>query len=467
MDKTKPKVYGVVKAVHGQTVEVEIQSQEQPKNLELLTSPDDPQLRLEVYVQSKGIATCLIISQDITLYRGLPVYGTETGLEISVGKGLLGRVVNLFGEPVDNAGKIKDIAKKRSIYAAPPPVNSQARKPEILETGIKAIDFLTPFLKGGKIGFIGGAGVGKTILLTELIHNISARHEGVSIFAGIGERIREAQELKQRLVESNVINNTIMVIGQMNESAVIRFRVGFAGAAIAEYFRDEEKKDVLFFVDNMFRFVQAGNEVSTTIGTIPSEQAYQATLQSEVGSFEDRLVSTDSGSLTSVQTVFVPADELTDAGVNTIMSFLDTAVVLSRSVAQMGYYPPLDIAQSSSSTVNKELLGEEHYSVLTRFQKLYLRYQELAHIVAIIGEAELSQTDRAIYNRVKKVINYLTQPFFATESQTGEKGLYVEKNTTVADIKQILSGGTDAIPAERFLFIGDIKSMKKGWRIFN
>ena len=335
------------------------------------------------------------------------------------------------------------------------------RKPEILETGIKAIDFLTPFLKGGKIGFIGGAGVGKTILLTELIHNISARLEGVSIFSGIGERIREAQELKQRLLESNVINNTILVIGQMNESAVVRFRVGFAGATIAEYFRDVEKKDVLFFVDNMFRFVQAGNEVSTIIGTLPSEQAYQATLQSEVGAFEDRLVSTDNGSLTSVQTVYVPSDELTDAGVNTIMSFLDAAVVLSRSVAQMGFYPPVDISQSSSSAISKELLGEEHYSVLTRFQKLYVRFQELSHIVAIVGEAELSQNDRAIYNRVKKVINYLTQPFFSTESQTGKKGVYVDKATTVSDIKNILTGGTDAFPPDKFLFLGAIKDMPK------
>jgi F-type H+-transporting ATPase subunit beta len=457
----KVEVFGVIKAVHGQTVEVEIQSPLMPRNLELLTSPEDPQLRLEVYIQSKSTAICLIISQSINLYREMPVVGTGTGLEIPVGKGLLGRVVNLFGEPVDNAGNIKDLTKKKSIYAPPPTVNTRARQPEILETGIKAIDFLTPFLKGGKIGFIGGAGVGKTILLTELIHNISARHEGVSIFAGIGERIREAQELKQRLVESNVINNTILVIGQMNESAVIRFRVGFAGATIAEYFRDEEKRDVLFFVDNMFRFVQAGNEVSTIIGTIPSEQAYQATLQSEVGSFEDRLVSTDNGALTSVQTVYVPADELTDAGVNTIMSFLDAAVVLSRSVAQMGHYPPIDIAQSSSSAINKDLLGEEHYSVLTRFQKLYVRYQELAHIVAIIGEAELSQTDRAIYNRVKKVVNYLTQPFFATESQTGQKGIYVDKTVTVSDIKNILAGSHDAFPPEKFLFIGDIKSMQK------
>ncbi|OGG07723.1 hypothetical protein A2872_02045 [Candidatus Gottesmanbacteria bacterium RIFCSPHIGHO2_01_FULL_42_12] len=459
--KIKPKVYGVIRSVRGQIVEVELQSAGQPRNLELLTSPEDPKMRLEVYIQSKGIATCLIMSNDKSIYRGMPVVGTDTGLEINIGKGLLGRVINLFGEPVDNQGEIKDVPHKTSIYIPPPTVTTHVSKPEILETGIKAIDFLTPFLKGGKIGFIGGAGVGKTILLTELIHNISARMEGISIFSGIGERIREAQELKQRLLESNVIGNTILVIGQMNESAIIRFRVGFAGATIAEHFRDVEKKDVLFFVDNMFRFVQAGNEVSTIVGTIPSEQAYQATLQSEVGSFEDRLVSTDSGSITSVQTVYVPSDELTDAGVNTIMSFLDGAVVLSRSVAQMGFYPPVDIAQSSSSAINKELLGEEHYAVLTRFQKLYVRYQELSHIVAIVGETELSTTDRAIYNRVKKVINYLTQPFFSTESQTGKKGVYVEKTTTVSDIKNILTGGTDAFPAERFLSIGSIKDMPK------
>lgn len=455
------KVTGIIKSVRGQIVEVEIQSKEYPKSLELLVGKADPEIKLEVYTQSKGTATCLIISGRNKVTRGLPVCGTGAGLEISLGKGLLGRVVNLFGEPVDNVGPITDVGTKAPIYITPTAATTEAVKPEILETGIKAIDFLTPFLKGGKIGFVGGAGVGKTILLTELMHNISAKHEGVSIFAGIGERIREAQELRQRLMESDVIKNTIIIIGQMNESPVIRFRVGFAGATIAEYFRDTEKKDVLFFIDNMFRFVQAGNEVSTIIGTIPSEQAYQATLQSEVGSLEDRLVSTDNASLTSVQTIYVPSDELTDAGVNTIMSFLDAAIVLSRSTAQMGLYPPIDIAQSSSSAIKKEILGEDHYEVLTRFQRLYVRYQELSHIVAIVGESELSATDRAIYNRVKKVVNYLTQPFFATESQTGKKGVYVDKATTVADIKTILSGGADVIPTDKFMFAGAIKEMQK------
>ncbi|MDO8515557.1 MAG: F0F1 ATP synthase subunit beta [bacterium] len=455
------KVTGIIKSVRGQIVQVAIQSKEYPKNLELLVGKDDPTVRLEVYTQSRGIATCLIISGRNTIYRGYSVTGTGSGLEIPLGLGLLGRVINLFGEPVDNAAPLTNVPLRASIYGTPTATTIQTVKPKILETGIKAIDFLTPFLKGGKIGFIGGAGVGKTILLTELIHNVSAKHEGVSIFAGIGERIREAQELKQRLMESNVIKNTIIIIGQMNESPVIRFRVGFAGATIAEYFRDTEKKDVLFFIDNMYRFVQAGNEVSTIIGTIPSEQAYQATLQSEVGSLEDRLVSTDNASLTSVQTIYVPSDELTDAGINTIMSFMDAAIVLSRSIAQMGLYPPIDISLSSSSAIKRDVLGDEHYEVLTQFQRLYVRYQELAHIVAIVGESELSATDRAIYNRVKKVINYLTQPFFSTESQTGKKGVYVDKNTTIADIKQILAGGTDVIPADKFMFIGAIKSMQK------
>ena len=455
------KVTGIIKSIRGQIVEVEIQSKEYPKNLELLIGKNEPEIKLEVYTQSKSSSTCLIISGRNKVTRGCPVAGTGAGLEISMGHGLLGRVINLFGEPVDNNGPITDLVAKSSIYAISSAMTAQSPKTEVLETGIKAIDFLTPFLKGGKIGLFGGAGVGKTILLTELIHNISAKHEGISIFAGIGERIREAQELRQRLMESKVIKNTIIIIGQMNESPVIRFRVGFAGAAIAEYFRDTEKKDVLFFVDNMFRFVQAGNEVSTIIGTIPSEQAYQATLQSEVGSLEDRLVSTDSGALTSVQTIYVPSDELTDAGVNTIMSFLNTAVVLSRTAAQMGIYPPIDISQSSSSAVSRALIGEDHYEVLTRFQKLHVRYLELAHIVAIVGEDELSATDRAIYNRVKKVINYLTQPFFATESQTGKKGVYVDREITITDVKQILSGSCDAIPTDRFLFAGSIKEMQK------
>jgi F-type H+-transporting ATPase subunit beta len=330
----------------------------------------------------------------------------------------------------------------------------------VLETGIKALDFLSPFLEGGKIGFIGGAGTGKTILMTELIHNITAGQSGVTIFAGVGERIREGQELYQRLSESKVMQNTVMILGQMNENAAIRFRSALAGVSLAEYFRDEEKKDVLFFIDNMFRYIQAGTEIATLFGTTPSEQAYQATMQSEISNLQDRLVSTKDATITSIQTVYVPSDEITDVAVNTIMSFLSTAVVLSRSTAQLGIYPPIDLSLSSSSALSKEIIGNDHYQVITAFRQFLDRYNELSHIVAIVGESELSPTDQLIYNRVKKVINYLTQPFFVTEAHTGRKGVYVPRQKTVLDIKAILSGKIDQIPTEKLLYIGALESLR-------
>lgn len=459
LNTNKPSVWGKVEMVQGQIAQVKIESDNFPETSEILTCPNDLSVKLEVYYQDNNLAYCLILSKPTSLYRNMSIVGTGSELEIPVSDAVLGRVINLFGVPQDGQGPINSTSKS-PIYTKAPSLNIARAGSKILETGIKAIDFLTPFLEGGKIGFIGGAGVGKTILMTELIHNITVEHHGVSIFAGVGERIREGQELFQRLKESKVMDSTVMILGQMNENAAIRFRVGLAAASLAEYFRDIQKRDVLFFIDNMFRFVQAGNEVSTLLGTIPSEQAYQATLQSEVSSLEDRLISTDNGSITSIQTVYVPSDELTDAGVNTIMSFLDTAVVLSRSVAQMGIYPPVDIFQSSSSNLSRNLLGNEHYEVFTKFQELLERYNKLSHIVAIVGEAELSSEDQVIFARVKKIINYLTQPFFVTEAQTGRKGAYVPKATTVADIKTILMGKIDEVSDEKLMYIGALADLK-------
>lgn len=454
----KPKVYGKIRSLRGQLAEVQIESKELPFLFEILTCPDDPNLKLEVYYQDEDIAHALILSQTILMHRGMEVFGTGSQLQIVVGDEILGRVINLFGAPQD--GKPMPNLPTVPIYAKAPLLNTIKSGFQILETGIKAIDFLTPFPKGGKIGFIGGAGVGKTVLLTELIHNITTLHQGVSVFAGVGERIREGQELYQRLVESKTIDRTVLLLGQMNENAPIRYRVGLAGAAIAEYFRDQKKQDVLFFIDNMFRFVQAGNEVAMLLGTIPSEQGYQATLQTELSSLEDRLIATENGSITSIQTVYVPSDELTDAGVNSIMGFLDTAVVLSRSIAQMGIYPPIDVTMSSSSTLSKNILGEDHFQLLTAFQELLDRYNKLAHIVAIVGQSELSPTDQIIYNRVQKVINYLTQPFFTTEGHTGRSGVYVPKQTTINDIKAILTGKLDEVPPEKLTYIGALKDAK-------
>ncbi|MFH0936711.1 MAG: F0F1 ATP synthase subunit beta [Candidatus Daviesbacteria bacterium] len=451
-------VQGKIKSVRSQIAEVQILSKNHPILSELLLSKEDPDVRLEVFYQSDESALCLILSQGANLYRGMAIEGTGQALAIPTGDQILGRVINLFGETQDGLGPIK-VSTSRSIYSKAPSLRSVIGNLTILETGIKAIDFITPFLKGGKIGFIGGAGVGKTILMTEIIHNISASHKGVSIFAGVGERIREGQELHQRLVESKVMPQTIMLFGQMNENAALRYRSALAATSMAEYFRDEKKMDVLFFIDNMFRFVQAGNEVSMLIGTTPSEQAYQATMQTEISNLEDRLVSTQDASITSIQTCYVPADELTDAAVNTIMSFMTSVVVLSRSATQMGLYPPLDL-QLSSSTLSKNIIGEEHYTVLTAFQKLFDTYNELSHIAAIVGESELSPKDQLIYSRVRKVINYLTQPFFSTESQTGRKGVYVQRHTTISDIKLILSGKLDSVPVEKLLYIGALQDLK-------
>ncbi|MDO8638204.1 MAG: F0F1 ATP synthase subunit beta [Candidatus Daviesbacteria bacterium] len=450
----KTPVEGKIKSVKSQIAEVQIISDSYPIPFEVLISKENPTIKLEVFYQSEGSVMCLILAGGTNLYRGMEIIGTGSSLTIPTGPQILGRVFNIFGEAQDGKPAIKTL-NNRSIYSKAPQISAIASNLSILETGIKAIDFITPFLKGGKIGFVGGAGVGKTILMTELIHNISQNHKGISIFAGVGERIREGQELYQRLVESKVMPQTVMVFGQMNENAAIRYRSALSATSIAEYFRDEKNMDVLFFIDNMFRFVQAGNEVAMLFGTTPSEQAYQATMQTEVSNLEDRMVSTDSASITSIQTCYVPADELSDAAVNTIMSFFNSAVVLSRAVTQMGLYPPLDL-QLSSSTLAKDIIGEEHYLVLTAFQKLYQRYNELSHIVAIMGESELSPKDQLIYSRVKKVINYLTQPFFSTEIQTGRKGVYVPRQTTIDDIKLILSGKLDSVPAEKLLYIGDL-----------
>ncbi|KKR16474.1 MAG: ATP synthase subunit beta [Candidatus Daviesbacteria bacterium GW2011_GWC2_40_12] len=460
-NQTMQQAKGIITSIQGQIATIEIEGEIFPQLSEILVASHDNSVILEVFSQSTDTTFVQILSNPDKLYRGMPVSSTGSDLKIPVGPAVLGRVIDLFGNTRDNGGPFKP-DKKTSIYAKTPSLNIVKTNYQILETGIKAIDFLTPIQKGGKVGFIGGAGVGKTILLTELMHNVTFKQTGnvFSVFAGVGERIREGQELFQRLKQSGILPKTVILLGQMNENAAIRFRVALAAAAQAEYFRDEMKSDVLLFVDNMFRFVQAGAEVATLLGTIPSEQAYQATLQTEISTFEDRLIPTESGTITSFQNVYVPADEITDAGVTTVVSFLDTSIVLSRSIAQKGIYPPIDLFQSSSSTLSKAFLGEVHFKALTEFQKILENYNKLSHIVAIVGEEELSAENRILYNRTKKIINYLTQPFFMTETQTGKKGISVPKETTVNDITMILSGKLDNIPADKFMYIGSLADAK-------
>lgn len=452
---------GRVRAVRGQIVEV---TYDDAKNLpaffDILTNPENKKVRLELYAYGEdNTLYCLSLSKRRLLARNMPITSTGGPLQVPVGSSILGRVFNLFGEPVDNKGPMENVTFM-PIYKDKSKLVEVVTSQEIVETGIKQIDFFTPFIKGGKFGFVGGAGVGKTVLMTELLHNITYKHKGVSIFAGIGERIREGHELMKALEESKVIGRVALVFGQMNENAIIRFRVAWAGATLAEYFRDTEKKDVLFFADNTYRFVQAGAEVSSVLGAIPSELGYQATLETEISNFENRLVSTVNGSVTSVQTVYVPADELSDVGVAAILGHLDAQVILSRDRASRGYYPPIDSLLSSSSSLTKRIVGDWHYDTATKALEVLNEHQRLSRIVAIVGEAELSPHDQLIYQRAKRLLNYMTQPFFTTEVQTGKKGVTVPRETTVRDVQQILTGSVDSIPAEKFMYIGSLTDGK-------
>lgn len=446
---------GRIISVRGHIVEIELESDYVPFLGEILNSPEKDTVKLEVYSYSNNSIFSLLLTEPFDIHRNMEITTTGQPLTIPVGPKILGRAINLFGHAEDDKGDI-EADSYIPIYSSPPTFNVLKNTSEILETGIKVIDFISPFLKGGKIGFVGGAGVGKTILITEIIHNITQKNQGISIFAGIGERIREGQELYQRLEETKTLQNTALVLGQMNENAAIRFRVASAAVTLAEYFRDVQKKDVLFFIDNIFRFIQAGNEVASLLGTIPSEQGYQATLQTELANLEERLVSTINGSITSIQTIYVPSDELADPGVNSAISYMDSIIVLSRSIAQLGLYPPVDLQQSSSSTLSSVYIGEDHHNALQDFQRIINRYNQLSRIVAIIGETELSQQDRLEFARAKKLVNYMTQPFYVTEAQTGKKAKYVKREETVSDIKAILAGNLDTVPEEKFLYIGSL-----------
>jgi F-type H+-transporting ATPase subunit beta len=331
---------------------------------------------------------------------------------------------------------------------------------EFLETGIKVIDFFTPMRKGGKIGVFGGSGVGKTVLLSELMHNIAVFHKGVSVFTGIGERIREGAELYETLAQTKVLPNVALVYGQMNESAAVRFRVGQTGVTLAEYFRDVHKRDVLFFIDNIYRFVQAGNEVSTLLDTIPSEEGYQSTLSSEVGAFQERLASTRNASITSVQAIYVPADDLSDSGVQAIVPYFDSVVTLSRVVSQEGRRPSVDILNSSSSLVQSSILGLTHYEALLQAEKLLKHYSYMQRIVSIMGESELSVEDRTLFYRAKKLLNYMTQDLFVVSDQTGKQGKYIKRDKTINDVVAILNGQLDRVPEQALLYIGDLSELR-------
>jgi len=442
--------------VKGQIATVQFGKEELPQLLEILTCPKNPKIRLEVHsFGQENTIYCLSLSQTDLLARGMPITTTGQTLTVPTGKQTLGRILNLFGQPLDGGEELQG-GSKIPIYGTAPSFGLLKVSEEIIETGVKAIDFFTPLLKGGKIGLVGGAGVGKTILMSELLHNITEKHQGVSVFAGIGERIREGHELWLELEKAGVLEKIVLLMGQMNENAAVRFRIAAAAAALTEYFRDQEKSDVLLFVDNTFRFAQAGSEVAALLGEIPSELGYQATLESEMADFQNRLVTTENGAVTSIQTIYVPADELSDPAVNAAMSYVDSVVILSREVAQRGHYPAIDPLRSSSTILKKEIVGLEHFEAATQAIEILNRFERLARVAAIVGEAELSPNDQLTYQRAKQLLNYLTQPFFVTEKQSSRLGVFVPAKQTVRDIKMILKGEFDEVPNERFLYIGSL-----------
>ena len=449
---------GYISAIRGDIIEVEFKGKKLARH-DLLSLSEDKNSRLEVYSSAPNNKfLCISLTDPTKLYRGAKIENINGSLEVPIGDEMLGRVVDLFGSPIDGLGNLR-VKAKNSIYHANPTYDQITITGAIQETGIKVIDLFTPIRKGGKIGLFGGSGVGKTVLLSELMHNIAFFHKGNSVFAGIGERIREGHELYETLKNTNVLPHVALVFGQMNESAAVRFRVGFTAITLAEYFRDVKNQDVLFFIDNVYRFAQAGNEISTLLNTIPSEDGYQATLAGEIGDFQERLVSTKEASITSIQAIYVPADDLTDSGVQAIVPYFDSVVTLSRTVYQEGRHPSVDILASSSSLIEPNVIGYEHYDAVLEADKLLERYNYLRRIVSIVGEAELSVEDKILYYRGRKLLNYMTQDLYVVADQSGRPGKYVKRERTIADVREILAGRIDNIAEEKLLYIGDLSEV--------
>ncbi len=399
---------------------------------------------------------CIAMSTTEGLVRGIDAVNTGTPIEVPVGQKVLGRMLNVVGEPIDEK-PMDDIKERWSIHREAPAFEEQQTTTEIFETGIKVIDLLCPYVKGGKIGLFGGAGVGKTVLIQELINNIAKEHGGLSVFAGVGERTREGNDLYHEMIDSGVIEKTCMVFGQMNEPPGARMRVGLTGLTMAEYFRDTEGKDVLLFVDNIFRFTQAGSEVSALLGRMPSAVGYQPTLATDMGQLQERITSTKKGSITSVQAIYVPADDLTDPAPATTFSHLDATTVLDRKISEMGIYPAVDPLDSTSRILAPEVVGDEHYTVAREVQQILQRYKELQDIIAILGMDELSEEDKLVVSRARRIQRFLSQPFHVAEQFTGFSGKYVPIKETVRGFKEILEGKYDEIPEQAFLYVGTIE----------
>ena len=401
---------------------------------------------------------CIAMGPTDGLVRGMDAVATGNPIMVPVGEKTLGRMFNVLGEPIDNK-PAPEVEKHYPIHRPAPKFSEQATETEMLETGIKVVDLLCPYQKGGKIGLFGGAGVGKTVLIQELIRNIATEHGGYSVFTGVGERTREGNDLYHEMTDSGVINKTTMVFGQMNEPPGARMRVGLSGLTMAEYFRDEGGKDVLLFIDNIFRFTQAGSEVSALLGRVPSAVGYQPTLQTEMGALQERITSTKNGSITSVQAVYVPADDLTDPAPATTFAHLDATTVLSRSIVELGIYPAVDPLESTSRILDPRIVGEEHYKVARGVQAILQKYKELQDIIAILGMDELSEEDKLVVSRARKVQRFLSQPFFVAGQFTGLEGKYVPIEDTIQGFKEILEGKHDDIPESYFLNAGSIEDV--------
>ncbi|QQY78125.1 F0F1 ATP synthase subunit beta [Mycoplasma mycoides subsp. capri] len=455
-DKKKNQSIGKVIQVLGPVVDVKFSENNIPKIYDaLIVDNNGKKLVLEVE-QNIGDEIVRTIAMGPTegLKRGLDVINTNSPITAPTGIEVLGRMFNVLGDPIDEKPDLD--VKREPIHKDAPKYEELVTTTEILETGIKVIDLMIPFTKGGKVGLFGGAGVGKTILIQELINNIAKAHNGVSVFAGVGERTREGNDLYHEFIEAGVLNKTCLVFGQMNEPPGARMRVALTGLTIAEYFRDQKNMDVLLFIDNIFRFTQAGSEVSALLGRMPSAVGYQPTLSTEMGSLQERITSTKNGSITSVQAVYVPADDLTDPAPATTFTHLDARIVLDRSIASLGIYPAVDPLASSSRVLDPEIVGQEHYDIALRVQIALQKYQDLQSIIAILGMDELSEEDKLIVQRARKIRNFLSQSFFVGEKFTGRPGVFVKVNDTVRSFKLILDGEVDYIPETYFLYSSTI-----------
>lgn len=454
------KLIGSVKQVIGAVVDVQFSGELPAVYTALETSANEQKLILEVQ-QHVGSDMVRAIAMGPTdgLRRGDKAVSLEHGIQIPVGNETLGRILNVLGDPIDNKGEVKT-AKKYEIHRPAPDFVSQSTRMEILETGIKVIDLICPIAKGGKVGLFGGAGVGKTVIIQEFINNIAKAHGGYSVFAGVGERTREGNDLYHEMAGAGVLDKVSMVFGQMNEPPGARARVALTGLSIAEYFRDEQKQDVLFFVDNIFRFTQAGSEVSTLLGRLPSAVGYQPTLATEMGELQERITSTKDGSITSIQAVYVPADDLTDPAPATTFGHLDSTVVLSRSLSELGIYPAVDPLDSSSTILDPAIVGQEHYEVARGVQGILQRYKDLQDIIAILGMEELSAEDRLTVARARKIQRFLSQPFFVAEAFTGRPGKYVKLADTVKAFKEILDGKYDDRGEDDFYMKGGLEDLE-------